>query len=49
MNAVDEINRAKEQAKSEGGTIKHEYTLIKGFTYARSRRCQNSSMVLMIG
>jgi hypothetical protein len=25
---------AKEKAKSEGGTIQHEYTLIKGFTFS---------------
>ncbi|KAK4691149.1 hypothetical protein P7C71_g5789, partial [Lecanoromycetidae sp. Uapishka_2] len=25
-------NRAKQTAKSQGGTIKHEFTLIKGFT-----------------
>ncbi|KAF3401179.1 hypothetical protein DPV78_005624 [Talaromyces pinophilus] len=27
-----ELEKAKEKARSEGGTIKHEYTLIKGFT-----------------
>lgn len=26
-------HRAKEIAQSKGGTIKHEYSLIKGFTY----------------
>lgn len=30
-------NRAKEKARSEGGTIKHEYTLIKGFTWVNQR------------
>ncbi|PGH18336.1 hypothetical protein AJ80_04514 [Polytolypa hystricis UAMH7299] len=28
----EELEKAKQQAKSEGGTIKHEYKLIKGFT-----------------
>jgi len=28
----DELNKAKESAKSAGGEIKHEFTLIKGFT-----------------
>ncbi|BDD60821.1 hypothetical protein MPDQ_007200 [Monascus purpureus] len=27
-----ELEKAKEQAKANGGTIRHEYTLIKGFT-----------------
>ncbi|KAI9847117.1 MAG: hypothetical protein M1838_001021 [Thelocarpon superellum] len=27
-----ELEKAKEDAKAQGGTIKHEYTLIKGFT-----------------
>ncbi|KAL3469402.1 hypothetical protein BJX99DRAFT_265211 [Aspergillus californicus] len=27
-----ELESAKEKAKANGGTIKHEYTLIKGFT-----------------
>ncbi|KUL86632.1 hypothetical protein ZTR_03081 [Talaromyces verruculosus] len=27
-----ELEKAKEKARSGGGTIKHEYTLIKGFT-----------------
>ncbi|EEA28715.1 hypothetical protein TMatcc_002933 [Talaromyces marneffei ATCC 18224] len=27
-----ELEKAKEKVRSEGGTIKHEYTLIKGFT-----------------
>jgi hypothetical protein len=30
----DELTKAKENAKSSGGEIKHEFTLIKGFTYA---------------
>ncbi|KAL5001279.1 hypothetical protein BDV10DRAFT_160350 [Aspergillus recurvatus] len=29
---VEELQKAKEAAKQNGGTIKHEYTLIKGFT-----------------
>jgi hypothetical protein len=29
----EELNKAKEKAKSDGGEIKHEFTLIKGFTY----------------
>jgi len=28
----EELNKAKEKSKSEGGEIKHEFTLIKGFT-----------------
>ncbi|EEQ92449.1 hypothetical protein RJZ56_002968 [Blastomyces dermatitidis] len=28
----EELERAKEEARKSGGTIKHEYTLIKGFT-----------------
>ncbi|CAF9934192.1 MAG: hypothetical protein ALECFALPRED_005882 [Alectoria fallacina] len=28
----EQIDKAKESAKSQGGTIKHEFTLIKGFT-----------------
>jgi len=28
----EELEKAKEQAKTEGGIIRHEYTLIKGFT-----------------
>ncbi|KAB8235567.1 hypothetical protein ETB97_006896 [Aspergillus alliaceus] len=28
----EELEKAKNKAISEGGTIKHEYTLIKGFT-----------------
>ncbi|PLB55821.1 hypothetical protein P170DRAFT_506333 [Aspergillus steynii IBT 23096] len=28
----EELQKAKEQVKKEGGSIKHEYTLIKGFT-----------------
>ena len=28
----DELEKAKQQARDEGGTIRHEYTLIKGFT-----------------
>ncbi|KAL9102130.1 MAG: hypothetical protein Q9163_002691 [Psora crenata] len=27
-----ELKKAKETAISKGGTVKHEYTLIKGFT-----------------
>ena len=30
------MRRAKETAKSKGGSIRHEYTLIKGFTYTCS-------------
>jgi hypothetical protein len=29
----EELNKAKQKAKDEGGEIKHEFTLIKGFTY----------------
>ncbi|PYH49213.1 uncharacterized protein BP01DRAFT_378777 [Aspergillus saccharolyticus JOP 1030-1] len=28
----EELEKAKQQATEKGGTIKHEYTLIKGFT-----------------
>ncbi|PTU19630.1 hypothetical protein P175DRAFT_0309770 [Aspergillus ochraceoroseus IBT 24754] len=28
----EKLEQAKEKAKLEGGNIKHEYTLIKGFT-----------------
>ncbi|KAL1987815.1 hypothetical protein VTN96DRAFT_2218 [Rasamsonia emersonii] len=28
----EELEKAKQQAKEQGGVIKHEYTLIKGFT-----------------
>lgn len=28
----EELTKAKENAKSSGGEIKHEFTLIKGFT-----------------
>ena len=31
--SADELTKAKEKAKSDGGEIKHEFTLIKGFTY----------------
>jgi hypothetical protein len=33
---ADEVQlaKAKDQAKSSGGDIKHEFKLIKGFTYA---------------
>ncbi|KAI5294439.1 hypothetical protein KEM52_004027 [Ascosphaera acerosa] len=27
----EELDKAKEEAKTKGGVIKHEYTLIKGF------------------
>ncbi|KAK2742770.1 hypothetical protein FQN55_007713 [Onygenales sp. PD_40] len=27
-----ELEKAKQEARNSGGTIKHEYTLIKGFT-----------------
>ncbi|CAF9926783.1 hypothetical protein IMSHALPRED_007046 [Imshaugia aleurites] len=30
--SADEIDKAKESAKAQGGTVKHEFTLIKGFT-----------------
>jgi hypothetical protein len=30
----EELTKAKENAKSSGGEIKHEFTLIKGFTCA---------------
>jgi hypothetical protein len=29
---ADELSKAKEKAKADGGEIKHEFTLIKGFT-----------------
>jgi hypothetical protein len=28
----EELQKAKDKAKSDGGEIKHEFTLIKGFT-----------------
>ncbi|OJJ96519.1 uncharacterized protein BO66DRAFT_469564 [Aspergillus aculeatinus CBS 121060] len=28
----EELEKAKQQATEKGGTIKHEYSLIKGFT-----------------
>lgn len=28
----DQLQKAKDKAKSDGGEIKHEFTLIKGFT-----------------
>ncbi|PKY01589.1 hypothetical protein P168DRAFT_321171 [Aspergillus campestris IBT 28561] len=28
----EELEKAKEQARKEGGDIKHEFSLIKGFT-----------------
>ncbi|CAI7612410.1 unnamed protein product [Penicillium pancosmium] len=28
----EELEKAKDQAREKGGTIKHEYSLIKGFT-----------------
>jgi hypothetical protein len=31
-SSPEELEKAKEQVKEQGGTIKHEYTLIKGFT-----------------
>ncbi|KAL2052016.1 hypothetical protein ABVK25_007708 [Lepraria finkii] len=30
--APEQIDKAKESARQQGGTIKHEFTLIKGFT-----------------
>ncbi|RMZ89255.1 hypothetical protein DV736_g3514, partial [Chaetothyriales sp. CBS 134916] len=30
--SADELQKAKEKAKADGGEIKHEFTLIKGFT-----------------
>ncbi|OJJ01659.1 hypothetical protein ASPVEDRAFT_41268 [Aspergillus versicolor CBS 583.65] len=32
----EELEKAKNTAKDNGGTIKHEYTLIKGFTVEHS-------------
>ncbi|KAL1996507.1 hypothetical protein VTN49DRAFT_8107 [Thermomyces lanuginosus] len=29
---VEKLEQAKETARNSGGTIRHEYTLIKGFT-----------------
>ena len=29
---ADALQKAKDKAKKEGGEIKHEFTLIKGFT-----------------
>jgi hypothetical protein len=29
-----ELQKAKEHSKQQGGEIKHEFSLIKGFTYA---------------
>ena len=34
--SADELTKAKDKAKSEGGEIKHEFTLIKGFTFVFS-------------
>jgi hypothetical protein len=36
--SADELTKAKEKAKSDGGEIKHEFTLIKGFTSVRHPR-----------
>lgn len=33
----EELTKAKENAKSSGGEIKHEFSLIKGFTCVTSR------------
>lgn len=33
MSSADRYRRAKDDAKNQGGEIKHEFTLIKGFTY----------------
>ncbi|KAL8990878.1 MAG: hypothetical protein Q9169_008009 [Polycauliona sp. 2 TL-2023] len=30
--AADQLSKAKDTAKEQGGEIKHEFTLIKGFT-----------------
>ncbi|KAL1957273.1 hypothetical protein VTO42DRAFT_6179 [Malbranchea cinnamomea] len=30
--APQELEKAKEEARQKGGVIRHEYTLIKGFT-----------------
>ncbi|WEW57264.1 hypothetical protein PRK78_002729 [Emydomyces testavorans] len=30
--SADELDKAKEEARKTGGTIRHEYKLIKGFT-----------------
>lgn len=35
----DELQKAKEKAKSDGGEIKHEFTLIKGFTSVPAATC----------
>jgi hypothetical protein len=35
----EELNKAKDKAKADGGTIKHEFTLIKGFTYVQNSIC----------
>ncbi|CAL8577400.1 hypothetical protein XPA_003229 [Xanthoria parietina] len=32
MSSADRYRRAKDDAKNQGGEIKHEFTLIKGFT-----------------
>ncbi|KAL8750996.1 MAG: hypothetical protein Q9199_006714 [Rusavskia elegans] len=29
---ADQLSKAKDDAKNQGGEIKHEFTLIKGFT-----------------
>jgi hypothetical protein len=31
--SAEELTKAKDKAKADGGQIKHEFTLIKGFTY----------------
>lgn len=33
----EELEKAKQTVKDQGGSIKHEFTLIKGFTYVASR------------
>ncbi|RMJ29125.1 hypothetical protein PHISP_00068 [Aspergillus sp. HF37] len=35
----EELERAKEHAQNNGGIIRHEYSLIKGFTYAATSPC----------
>ena len=43
----EELTKAKENAKSSGGEIKHEFTLIKGFTYVTSRNLHFSRCLLV--
>jgi hypothetical protein len=50
----EELTKAKDKAKADGGEIKHEFTLIKGFTYGtslilslRSREADNLCAIVL--